>query len=546
MDTKEKDEEVIGLKHIIVYYLMHWKLFVGVGLFSLIPAIFYLVCYPKTYEIMSRVKIQNDTEMGSGNTALGDATGIMKTFGLNTSGGPGINIDDEQAILSSHDLLTKVVVRLGLYASYVEPFTWGYEMYEDLPLTIMPDSRTLEEQNRSILFAVRVRPDGRIRVTAETATDKFPFEFTSLPATMSVDGDVFVLNYGPGFEAGKKVKLDITVRPSGWVADDLAKEVMLDTYSDNSNVIEFIYEDYERKRGKDILNTIISEYNLRADSIKDDNATSCITFLEGRIDKVVADLMDVENLIEDYKIKNGITNMETDVTFYVEQMKELQTRIIEWETQIQAIKFMEDFVNDPANKYNLVPVLMSVQDGEKGGTITTYNEALLERQRMLRNSKEDNPLFVTMEKQLDKMRESVRLTIRNAKATLDIGLEDLRNKENRLLDRLGEVPTQERTYLDYRRQQSIYQSVYLVLLQKREEEMLKIGRDIERGQVVDAAFSKSLPIAPRKLYAAIGMVLFTVIVPVGYLFVKDQYVSLRDAFVQELGRRRARKEEKTE
>lgn len=546
MNTKEKDEEVIGLKHIIVYYLMHWKLFVGVGLFSLIPAIMYLVFYPKTYEIMSRVKIQNDTEMGSGNASLGDATGIMKTFGLNTSGGPGINIDDEQAILSSHDLLTKVVVRLGLYASYVEPFTWGYEMYDNLPLTIMPDSRTLREQDRTITFAVKVKRDGKVHVKAETADDTFPFEFTSLPATMAIDDDVFVLNYGPAFEAGKQVKLDITVRPSGWVADDLAKEIMVDTYSDNSNVIEFIYEDYERKRGKDILNTLISEYNLRADSIKNDNATKCITFLEGRIDKVVADLIDIEKLIEDYMIKNRITNLESDVMFYTEQMKELQSRIIEWEAQIQAVKFMEDFVNDPANKYNLVPVLMNVQDGEKGGSITTYNEALLERQRMLRNSKEDNPLFVTMEKQLDKMRESVRLSIRNAKATLDIGLADLRNKEKDLLNRLGEVPTQERTYLDYRRQQSIYQSVYLVLLQKREEEMLKIGRDTNRGQIVDAAFSKSLPIAPRKLYAAIGMVLFTIIVPVGYLFAKDQYISLRDAFMEELERRRARKAGKPE
>lgn len=540
MDTKEKDEEVIGLKHIIIYYLNHWKLFVCAGLFSLIPAILYLVYYPKTYEIMARIKVQDDTEMGSGNTSLGDAAGLMKSFGLNPSSGPGINIDDEQAVLSSHDLLTKVVLRLGLNVSYVEPFTWGYELYENLPFVLTPDPKTLREQDRTVEFVVKAEANGRLSVKAEASETEFHFEPTTLPATLAVGEDNFVLSYGPGFQQGQKEKLYITARPAGWVADDLAEALSIDTYSENSNVLEFVYEDYERQRGKDILNTVIAEYNLQADSIKDADASKSVAFLEERIEKVVADLSNVERIIEDYKIRNKMTDLEYDVQFYVEQMKDLQTKIIELETQIQSVKFMDDFVKDPANKYNLVPVLMNVQEGEKGGSITTYNEALIERQRMLRNSKEDNPLLITMDKQLEKMRESVILTIRNAKATLEIALADIKKKENELLDKMGSVPTQERTYLDYKRQQEVHQGVYLVLLQKREEEMLKIGRDMNRGLVVDAAFSKSLPIAPRKLYAAIAMVLFTIAVPVAFLFVKEQFLSLKEAYLEERKKQRAK------
>lgn len=532
MEAKKKDEEVIGLKHIIVYYLMHWKLFLYVGLFSIIPAVLYLVYYPKTYEILAKMKIQDDTELGSGNATLGDAAGLMKSFGLNTSGGPGVNIDDEQAILTSHDLLTRVVSRLGLYAQYVKPYTWGYELYENTPFSIAPDAQTLQNQDRSVEFVVEADKKGTVKVKAEASDEKFSFEYSSLPATVEVGTDRFVLNYGPAYQQGEKNKLYITVQPAGWVADDLAKELMLDTYSDNSNVIEFTYEDYERQRGKDLLNTLIAEYNIQADSIKDEYASRSVSFLEERINKVVEDLSRTERLIEDYKIQNGMTDLEYDVQFYVEQMKDLQSRIIEWKIQIQSVQFMEDFVNDPANKYNLVPVLMNVQEGEKGGSITTYNEALIERQRMLRNSKEDNPLLVTMDQQLDKMRESVRLTIQNAKSTLDIGLADLKKKESELLSKMGSVPTQERTYMDYKRQQEIHQGVYLVLLQKREEEMLRIGKDMTRGLVIDAAYSKSLPFAPRKLYAAIAMVLFTIIVPVGYLFAKEQLLSLWDAYLK--------------
>ena len=120
-----------------------------------------------------------------------------------------------------------------------------------------------------------------------------------------------------------------------------------------------------------------------------------------------------------------MTDLTADVQFYVDQMKEIQTKIVEMEAQGHAIRFMEDFVQNPANKYNLVPVLMNVQEGEKGGSITTYNELLVNRQRMLQNSKEDNPLFTVMDKQLDQMRKSVALTIKNAQESLNLTLKDL-------------------------------------------------------------------------------------------------------------------------
>ena len=216
----------------------------------MIPAILYLIYYPKTYEMMARIKVQDDMEMGSGNASLGDAAGLMKSFGLNPSSGPGINIDDEQAVLGSHDLLTKVVTRLGLNVTYVKPFTWGYEMYENLPFTLTPDPKTQREQDRTVEFVVKADANGRLSVKAEASDEEFRFEPATLPATLAVGEDVFVLNYGPAFQQGQKEKLYITARPAGWVADDLADALMVDTYSDNSNVLEFVYEDYERQRGK--------------------------------------------------------------------------------------------------------------------------------------------------------------------------------------------------------------------------------------------------------------------------------------------------------
>ncbi|MSL46784.1 tyrosine protein kinase, partial [Escherichia coli] len=209
------------------------------------------------------------------------------------------------------------------------------------------------------------------------------------------------------------------------------------------------------------------------------------------------------------------------------QMKETLTKIVEMEAQGHAIRFMEDFVQNPANKYNLVPVLMNVQEGEKGGSITTYNELLVNGQRMLQNSKEDNPLFTVMDKQLDQMRKSVALTIKNAQESLNLTLKDLKSKEKAILDKMGNVPTQEREFMNYKRDQEIAQGVYLILLQKREEALLKLNKSMNRALIVDEAFVKSTPVAPRKLYAALAVFLLTIVVPVVYLFCKEQLIELK-------------------
>lgn len=530
MDSTHIGDETISLKSILLGYLRHWRLFLGIFIFSLIPSVLYLIYYPTTYEVMARFKVQDDASMSSGNMSLGDAAGLMKSFGLSGGSNAGIIIDDELAVLKSHALWHEVVSKLGLNAEYVEPLTWKYKQYVNTPFLMVADSCTLETQEETIEFYVKEDRAGKIKVEGKTKTAKQSYGLASLPAVIDFGDNRFVLSYGPGHKQGENLKLYITMRPAGFVGDDIAQDIEIETYSDNSNVIECTLKEYEKKRGIDVLNTLMLVYNNRADSINNKEARATIEFLDKRINKVISDLANAERSIEIYKKNNQMTDLTADVQFYVDQMKEIQTKIVEIEAQGHAIRFMEDFVQNPANKYNLVPVLMNVQEGEKGGSITTYNELLVNRQRMLQNSKEDNPLFTVMDKQLDQMRKSVALTIRNAQESLNLTLKDLRSKEKALLDKMGNVPTQEREFMNYKRDQEIAQGVYLILLQKREEALLRLNKGMNRALIVDEAFVKSTPVAPRKLYAAIAIFLLTIIVPVIYLFCKEQFIELKKEY----------------
>ena len=323
--------------------------------------------------------------------------------------------------------------------------------------------------------------------------------------------------------------LKIRCMPPSWLAEEMIDGFLVEDYSKTSNIIEVTCRDHEKERGKDMLTTLIREYNKDAGSFRRTENMKLLTFIDGRIHHIMAELQQVEANIEGYKTKNRMTLLESDVMFYAEQMKELQVKIIEVEAESQVIKMMDDYIKNPNNKYNVIPSLLSA-DGEKGGAISVYNEAIVERNRLLKNSNEKNPAFRSVSDQVDKLREGVYQMIDNSKKGYQIVLQDLKGKEKQLLDKMRSVPALEREYVDFKRQQEILQGVYLILLQKREEIELAIGQQTERARVVDKAYMLQKSVGPRKLYAAIAILVLTLIIPVTWIECRDIYASIKEEY----------------
>lgn len=526
MESIQQDNETISLKKIIVYYLLHWKVFVVAGFISLVFAILYLLFTPRTYEMMARVQILEDKGTSGSGFNMGDASGLMKSFGLGGISGGGLNLDDEMAKFMSTTTLKEVVLRLGLNAPCYKPYAYDYKMYDEAPLVLTTDLKTQETLEMGVEFNVRVDDRGRVKVKTKSNKGKQAFDFQSLPAEIKLPEGTFVLSYRA--EAVKPLSLKMEYVPAISVAEALSESILYDEFSKGANVIEISCTDYEKKRGVDLLNTLIEVYNSWEDSVKKKKNMESIDFLNGRLAKVTSDLSDVEEKIEKYKLKNKMTDIEHDVEFYVEQMKDLQVKIIELEAQGRLIDILDAYVKDPQNKYNLVPVVLASAETEStSSSVMTYNQALLEREKMLQSTKADNPLVAQLNKQVDQLRKNVHLSIENAKKTLDLTLNDLHGKEKLILDKMGEVPTLEREYIDFRRQQEISQALYLILLQKREDLLLSIGDSKERVYIVEQPYVKAKSIAPRKLFALIGMMVFTLIGGVGYLFGKEQLGELK-------------------
>ncbi|MDR1407127.1 MAG: tyrosine protein kinase [Tannerella sp.] len=521
MEKETKDNETIGLKSLIVRYLRQWKLFLIAFIFSFIPAILYLTFYPRTYEFMARLQVQEDSGITPAGFGLGEAAGIMKSFGLGGGSMGTISIEDEISLLSSSRILSQMILELDLNVEYTKPFSF-YRMYREAPLKLTMDSAAMRQLDDQYDFTVSVSGEKiNVKVKSVLGKKKAKFSYPSLPANVVFDGRQFMLDFDNGGSAERRFKLHITCMPANWLAESFADKFMIEEVSKQSNVIELGCTDHVRERGKAMLNVLMQRYNEDAAMFKRTTDNQILTFVNDRIDGIVTELHDVEWKIEKYKTDNQLTLLESDVLFYTEQMKELQTKIIETEAESRIIRMMNDYVKNPENKYNVIPSLLSIADGEKGSAIGLYNEAILERNRLLKNSNESNPAFRSMSGQVDKLRDGVFLMIENAEQTCRETLADLKSKEKFLLDKMKSIPMQEREYMDYKRQQEILQGVYIVLLQKREETALSLGQEKDHARIIDPAYTLKKPVGPRMLFAAIGIVALTILLPVGFLFIKN-------------------------
>lgn len=529
METKDK--ETISLNTIIVKYLLHWKLFLAVFLFSFIPAILYLKIAPRTYEFNASILLQEEKDSGMTSLGSGSAASLMKSFGIGSSGGSSINVDDEMEVLASNRMLRMMILDLGINIIYYEPFSL-YKMYREAPLKLTVDSMTVANLQDEIRFNISVTP-GKISVKASTKLGKWKdkYTFSSLPATIRIGADDFTLDFDHDGAAGNTFKLKIKCLPASWMAESLSKNLEVEDVSSASKVLFLKYSDHSRQRGLDMLTTLIQNYNADVKSFLTLENIKIMSYVDNRIAMILDELAVVENNLEAFKKKNDMTLLEVDVTLYGESFKELQAALIEGEMISHQIDLLDVYLQDPANKYKAIPSVFSVDEGEKG-VIMQFNKALVLREKLLNNSNELNMMYQEANREVELLREAVNTMIGNARKNATKTLTELKSREKQLMSKFKSVPEKEREYVVFVRDQEIMQGLYLLMLQKKEETIFTLNKKTDRARLIEPPYIKKKPLGPRKLYAAIGIMILTLVIPVGSLFVKDLLSSIIKEYKQ--------------
>lgn len=481
-----------------VRILKHWYwFFISCFLFGCWGIYKYFATTPQ-YEVDSRIMIRSNE---SDNVL--PQMDMMQMMGL----GGGKMVEDEMAILTSRDILTQVVRELDLQTEYRKKRYLRWEgQYPSRDLTVEYPTAFLDTTKRYVKIKLRVRKDDYI---VNVKYGKFKFSHHKVKDITkpfnTCAGDIYFTFHRP-IETGKKYKiLTLPILPA---VDAYSQNIKAELLKKESNVIVINTVTDMPQRAIDFMNKEIELYNLDAVIDKNMMASNTATFIEERLRLIEKELSVAEEEVEQYKENYGIVDLASEAGLYLHESAEYKKRVAEIETQLNLVEYVADYVSDDTKSNSLIPANLGIADGSLVGLISEYNHVVLRKMRVQRTAKEDNPVISQMETQLGIMRENIITSIASVSNSLQISKEDLERRYGNVESQRGNIPGQERQYIEVARNKQLKESLYLFLYEKREENALTLSSTIVPAKVIAVPQMNPTATAPKlKILGLICLVL---------------------------------------
>jgi len=318
---------------------------------------------------------------------------------------------------------------------------------------------------------------------------------------------------------GKRFKISIT--PVTVVAQVYKDRVGVAPLEKSSNILSIYLTDPIAQKAKDIINTLIKVYNKNAVLDKKAIADRTSKFIDDRIANISTELSDVDQTAQDFKTGKGITDIASEASMNLNLGAANRQELVATKTQLQIAQSMQDIVEN-TDGYETLPSNIGLSDATIGTTTAKYNELVLERNRLLKSSNEQNPIIVNLDQQLNGLKNNMKSSLKSVTNNLSLQANSLSGQLSRINSRIYSVPKNERALKDISREQTTIEAIYVYLLQKREESQIAYASAAPKVKILDAAFSSStLPVSPNKMSIYLGAFFFALLLPFSYIYVNN-------------------------
>lgn len=494
-------------------YSRYWYLFLAGAILSLTAANLYLRYYVTyQYGISSTLLIKSDNSRS--NISAADAFGDAKI-------GTTKNINDEMEMLRSTSLMHRVMNELSLSTNYqIEGKIKNTEVYgNNLPIKIITGRLDSTIYNQP--FAIHIKSDSSFELSEPTGTvsaHKFGQQIQKPYGVFTV----LTTTNSPFSTNATSKDLIVTFMNTEKLAEHYNRILSVLPVNKDANVLNLNLTDAIPQRGKDIMNKLLEVYKKEALEDKNLLAANTLTFIDERLKRITASLSSVERSVEQYKRHNEVTDVNAHASNYLEQASDYNKKLSEWAIQIDILESIEAYLSKNTNQFKMVPSTLGIQDQTLLGLITKFNDLQMERERMLRTAQVTNPLVQNINEQLGNLRINILENLQNIKSGLVITSRNLKASSGEFQNRIRKVPSMERDLLEINRQQAIKQSLYLYLLQKREESALALAATVSNSKVIDPATSGDRPISPNSKLTYLMALLFGLGLPFTLIYAKDK------------------------
>ena len=527
-EAQESKEENIDVKELLFKYLIHWPWFVGAVIACLIAAWVYLYMSTPVYTISATVLIKDDKKGGSAGMLSG-----LESLGLDGMVSSSQNIDNEIEVLHSKTIAKEVVEDLGLYISYTDEDEFpSRNIYKTSPVQVSLTPQEADLLEEPMIVEMTLQPQGSIDVNVKIGDDEYQKHFEKLPAVFPTERGTLAFFLPPDSVLSSKRTLEettdsekttrnitATINKPLAVAKGYCKNMTIEPTSKTTSVAVISLKNSNVQRGKDFINKLLEMYNINTNNDKNEVAQKTAEFINERISIISKELGSTEKDLESFKRGAGITDLTSDAQIALTGSAEYEKKRVENQTQINLLQDLQKYMQNEG--YEVLPSNIGLQDVNLAAAINRYNDVLVERKRLLRTSTENNPTIINLDTSISAMKENVQVSLDRVLRGLFITKADLDREANRYSRRISEAPGQEREFVSIARQQEIKAGLYLMLLQKREENAITLAATANNAKIIDEAIADEAPVSPKgKMIYLIALVL-GVGIPVGVIYLLE-------------------------
>ena len=509
-------KESLGSSNFLHTAIRHWWLFALSFIFCFGILFLYLRKTLPSYIVSSTVLVDDQSLSFAG---IGNPKGnsMLKSV----MGGGDVNVFNEIEILASENLAAKTVDALDINCRYYEKtgFLKKQDHYGTSPIIVEAPKELFDTLSVTLPFKIKVNADGKTDITVKKGmfSNYAELKGVELPATVKTPFGLFVVKPTQYFTPKHEYSITASVAGNIPAALELQKDMTVDLKAKKTDIVYMDVMDNDVKRGRDILNTLVRLYNERGMKESDTQGMTTARFIDERLSLIYKNLMGSEAEIEAYKKAHSLVDPYTQVKSSIIKGETSESAIIALETQYRIASMIKGFITDPANKHSLIPF---ESDSLSAKMVRSYNALITQRQHLETSAKADNPALVQLDQQLNAMRENMLGSVNNALGAMRIKIDKAKDVQGESKGDMSQFASTERETRTLYRNQAIQNELYIFLLQKREENALKMAAAQPKGKLVDEAYAASEPVKPKKPLLAFVALIMTFALPFFILYVK--------------------------
>lgn len=495
VEDVHEDEQLpsaLSFQNIYAMVVLNWQWFLLSLIIFISGALIYLRYTTPVYQVNAKVLMKEDNS--GRRRSVGQMLSNIAESGTFSN---SIGIENEMEVIKTQTLAREAVRRLKLYTEYhTDGRVKEVLMYKSQPVTIDLDEKHLNWFDTELSHAYHaisltvIKKDGVYHVDGNILLNGQPHrsiskQFKSLPASFETSVGTLTFTANSLTEPKDDFKFYVTIRPPMSVALSYVSALQVAPMGAGTSIALLSMTNTNALRGMDYLSELVRCYNDQANADKNEIALKTEEFINKRIEKIDKELGATESSIENYKRRNAMVSYEAAAGQSQSLSSNFEQRLAESNSQLQLLDYLREYVDNPSNTYKIIPSNVGLTDGASTGLISNYNQVVQNRNRLLKSASEQAPQVQTLTSTLDELQGSIRTALLQARRSADIHRQGVQNQYAKYQGRVSMAPEQERILNQIGRQQGVKTDLYLLLLQKREENSISLAATADKGQLLD-------------------------------------------------------------